>query len=325
MATSKKLQKARAAKNDEFYTRLSDIEKECSHYKKHFHGKVILCNCDDPRVSDFFKYFAYNFERLGLKKLITTCYKNQNADLFTDYKSERAVLLEYTGDKNGNKIPDADEIDVRPLSGDGDFRSPECIDILKQADIVVTNPPFSLFREYLDILVKHNKKFLIIGNKNAISYKETFQLIKENKIWAGVRSFAGGMWFYVAADSDNFDKIEDGKKLKNVPAIWLTNLDHDKRHQVLPLYKVYKGHESEFPHYDNYDAINVGKTSDIPMDYDGVMGVPITFLDKHNPDQFEILGMDDHRLVYPEWRGRGPNLNGKPVYRRIIIRKKQEG
>ncbi len=323
MASSKKLQKAKATKNDEFYTRLTDIEQECSNYIQHFKGKTILCNCDDPRVSQFFHYFAYNFEFLGLKKLITTCYKNKNPNIFTKYTSEKAIFLEYTGDKDGNKIPDRKEIEVIELKGDGDFRSQECIELLKQADIVCTNPPFSLFREYLAQLIEYKKKFLIIGNKNAISYKETFQLIKENKIWAGVRSFAGGMWFTVSQDSENFDRINDrGEKEKNVPAIWLTNLDHNKRHQELILYKTYRGNEVEYPQYDNYEAINISKVAEIPLDYTGVMGVPITFLDKYNPDQFEILGMDDHRLIYPEWRGRGPDLNGKPVFRRIIIRKK---
>ena len=182
---------AKSSKKDEFYTQLSDIESELQHYNKHFKNKVVFCNCDDPRISNFFTYFSYNFENLGLKKLITTCYKNQEKDLFGEEESENAVFLEYAGDKNGNKIPDAEEIGVKPLKGDGDFRSKESIDLLKQADIVVTNPPFSLFREYVDQLVKYEKKFLIIGNINAITYKEIFKLIKENKAWLGINMGRG--------------------------------------------------------------------------------------------------------------------------------------
>jgi len=332
MASSKKLQKAKATKNDEFYTRLEDIEQECANYIPYFKGKTVLCNCDDPRISQFFHYFAYNFEFLGLKKLITTCYKNTNPNLFTQYKSEKAVFLEYTGDKDGNKIPDSSEIEVIELKGDGDFRSEECIELLKQADIVCTNPPFSLFREYLAQLIEYKKDFLIIGNKNAISYKQTFKLIKENKIWPGVRGFSGGMWFTVSPDSNNFDRITDkGEKQKNVPAIWLTNIDHKKRHQELILYKTYKGNESDFPQYDNYEAINVNKTCDIPIDYEGIMGVPISFLDKYNPEQFEIIWTTDRGgdgqldfIKIPHTRYDAPVINGKGIYKRILIRRKKE-
>jgi len=177
--------KARASKNDEFYTQLTDIEKEIRHYKNHFNGKTVFCNCDDPRISNFFHYFSYNFEALGLKKLITTCYKNQNIDLFSTHQSERAIWLEYTGDKNGDRIPNPEEIGINQLQGNGDFRSAECIELLKQADIVVTNPPFSLFREYVAQLIENDKKFLIIGNGNSITYKEIFKNIKENKLWLG--------------------------------------------------------------------------------------------------------------------------------------------
>lgn len=319
---NKLLHTAKAAKNDEFYTRLTDIEKECKNYKDYFKGKTILCNCDDPRVSHFFNYFASNFEKLGLKKLITTCYKNKNPNMFTKYDSKTAVFLEYTGDKNKNRTPDLNEIEVIELKGDGDFRSDECIKLLKQADIVCTNPPFSLFREYVAQLIEYKKKFLIIGNKNAISYKETFTLIKENKLWAGVRSFSGGMWFIVNSDSENFDKIEDGIKYKNVPAIWLTNLDHNKRHEKLPLYKTYKNNKTDYPKYDNYNAINVNKTADIPMDYDGVMGVPITFLDKYNPEQFEIIS-DSRYHDGHDFADDINIVNGKLLYRRILIRKKK--
>ena len=299
MAKNSNLTAAKNAKKDEFYTQLSDIENELRHYKQHFRGRTVLCNCDDPRVSNFFHYFAYSFEELGLRRLITTCYKNRDADLFSQNESERAIWLEYTGDKNGNRVPDAEEIGLHELRGDGDFRSRECIELLRQADIVVTNPPFSLFREYVAQLVEYEKKFLIIGNKNAITYKEIFPLIKENKVWAGVRNWAGGMWF----ESSNYDepesdivKVVNGKKLKNVPSIWFTNLDHTKRHEPLILTSRYT--PEAYPKYDNYDAINVDKTADIPCDYDGVMGVPITFLDKYCPEQFEIVGMCENEDLY---------------------------
>lgn len=318
--SNSRLQKAKKQKKDEFYTQLSDIEKELAHYKDCFKDKTVLCNCDDPRVSNFFKYFSYNFEYLGLKKLISTCYKNQEPDLFSANNSERAIWLEYNGDKNGNRVPDPKEIGIKQFKHDGDFRSLECIELLKQADIVVTNPPFSLFREYVAQLVEYDKKFIIIGNKNAITYKDIFNLIKENKLWLGYRNVNNDMWLFLPDDEEEYEKIVDGKKMKHIQACWFTNIDHRKRHQDLILYKKYT--PEEYPKYDNYDAIEVSKTKDIPCDYDGAMGVPITFLDKFNPKQFEILGMDDHRLQYPEWRGRGPDLNGKPIYRRIIIKRK---
>lgn len=318
--SNSRLQKAKKQKKDEFYTQLSDIEKELAHYKDCFKDKTVLCNCDDPRISNFFKYFSYNFEYLGLKKLISTCYKNQEPDLFSANSSERAIWLEYNGDKNGNRVPDPKEIGIKQFKHDGDFRSLECIELLKQADIVVTNPPFSLFREYVAQLVEYDKKFIIIGNKNAITYKDIFNLIKENKLWLGYRNVNNDMWLFLPDDEEEYEKIVDGKKMKHIQACWFTNIDHRKRHQDLILYKKYT--PEEYPKYDNYDAIEVSKTKDIPCDYDGAMGVPITFLDKFNPKQFEILGMDDHRLQYPEWRGRGPDLNGKPIYRRIIIKRK---
>lgn len=315
MAGNKNLQEANKAKQDEFYTQLPDIENELRHYTEHFRGKNVLCNCDDPRVSNFFHYFAYNFERLGLRKLITTCYKNQDPDLFTQSQSEKAVYLEYEGDKNGNRVPDPEEIGIKELQGDGDFRSKECIELLKQADIVVTNPPFSLFREYIAQLVKYDKKFLVIGNKNAITYKEIFQLIKENKIWTGVRTFSGGMWFYSSYEGKTERITAEGEKQINCPAIWFTNLDHSKRHEELILYKHYT--PEEYPKYDNYDAINIDKTCDIPCDYDGVMGVPISFIDKYNPAQFEILG-NEYDLKIPKGRG---YINGKRMYSRVFIRR----
>ena len=295
------LKKAKAGKNDEFYTELTDIEKELRHYKDHFKGKTVFCNCDDPRISNFFHYFSHKFEDLGLKRLITTCYKNQERDLFSEHSSESAIWLEYTGDKNGDRVPNPEEIGIHKLKGDGDFRNQESIDLLKQADIVVTNPPFSLFREYVTQLIEFDKKFLIIGNKNAITYKESFQLIKENKMWVGVTPMSTDMLFDVPTDYSKVltetkkegsgYKIINGKVKARAQAIWFTNIDNRKRHEDIILYKTYYGNESEYPFYDNYDAINVDKTKDIPMDFKGVMGVPISFLDKYNPEQFEILGM----------------------------------
>jgi len=314
------LHKAKNAKKDEFYTQRSDIEKEMKHYKGHFKGKVVLCNCDDPRVSNFFHYFSYNFEKLRLKKLITTCYKNQNMDLFSQNKSEKAIYLEYKGDKNANKVPDPKEIGIKQLKGDGDFRSEECIELLKQAYIVVTNPPFSLFREYVAQLIKYDKKFVIIGNQNAITYKEIFRLIKDNKIWLGPSIHSGDREFGVPDDyplkAAGFRVDEEGRKFIRVKGVrWYTNLDYAERHEDLLLYKPYN--EKDFPKYDNYDAINVDKTKEIPKNYKGVMGVPITFLDKYNPDQFEIVkfrkGDDDKDL----------SINGKYPYFRILIQKKK--
>jgi len=296
-ALNKAFQKANKQKNDEFYTQLTDIEKELRHYKDHFKNKIVFCNCDDPRVSNFFHYFSYNFEKLGLKKLITTCYKNQNMDLFSQHDSEKAIYLEYEGDKKGNNVPDPEEIGIKNFKGDGDFRSKECIELLKQADIVVTNPPFSLFREYVAQLIEFDKAFIILGNHNAISYKETFQLIIENKIWLGVDN-GGTKWFQVPDDYDitteSRKKVENGKKYFSMGTItWFTNLDIEKRHQDLILYRKYN--PEDYPTYDNYDAINVDKVSDIPIDNSGVMGVPVTFLDKHNPAQFEIVGLSSGR------------------------------
>lgn len=293
VAANSNLAAAKVSKEDEFYTQLTDIEKELRHYRKHFKGKVVYCNCDDPRVSNFFHYFSHNFEKLGLKKLITTCYKNQDIDLFSQNDdTEEAVYLEYEGDKDGDRLPGRDEIQVKPLKGDGDFRSAEAIELLKQADIVVTNPPFSLFRPYVQQLIEHDKKFLIIGNQNAISYKEIFRLIKENKIWLGYNN--GDMAFrvpdYYPPRKTRFWIDENGQKWRSLGnAAWFTNLDISKRHEDLILYKTYD--PERYPTYDNYDAIEVSKVVDIPMDYDGVMGVPLTFLDKYNPAQFEILGL----------------------------------
>jgi len=311
---NKNLTSAKKAKKDEFYTQLSDIENELRHYKEHFRGKTVLCNCDDPRVSNFFFYFKNNFNHLGLRRVITTCYKNQDADLFSENKSERAVYLVYDGD--------SDHVAIEPLRGDGDFRSRECVELLKQADIVVTNPPFSLFREYVAQLVEYGKKFLIIGNQNAITYKDIFSLLKDNLVWLGYKS--GNMEFRVPADSEpratRYWVDGTGQKWRSMGNIcWFTNLDHKKRHEELILYKTYS--PEEYPRYDNYDAINVDKVSDIPRDYDGVMGVPITFLDKYNPTQFEITGqmattkVDEYNFGYPY-------IAGKKMYARILIRKR---
>jgi hypothetical protein len=313
---------AKSLKKDEFYTQLSDIESELKHYKEHFKNKVVFCNCDDPRVSNFFHYFSYNFENLGLKKLMTTCYKNQEKDLFGQVESENAVFLEYEGDKNGNNIPDAEEIGVKPLKGDGDFRSKESIDLLKQADIVVTNPPFSLFREYVEQLVKYDKKFLIIGNINAITYKEIFKLIKENKAWLGINMGRGISGFIVPEHYELYGTETSIDSFGNRiispnNCLWLTNLDTFKRHEDIVLTKSYYGNENNYPTFDNYDAINVNKTQDIPKDYEGIMGVPITFLHKYNPEQFELIkfrkGNDEKDL----------SINGKCPYFRILIKNKR--
>ena len=320
---NKDLNKAKSAKKDEFYTQLVDIENELKHYREHFRGKTVLCNCDDPRVSNFFHYFSYNFEQLGLKKLITTCYKNQERDLFSQHDSERAIWLEYTGDHNGNRIPDPEEIGINYLQGDGDFRSAECIELLKQADIVVTNPPFSLFREFLSLLIQYNKQFLIIGNINAVSYKETFQLFKEGKVWMGASIHSGDREFGVPDDyplnAAGWRQDENGHKFIRVKGVrWFTNMDYKERHEDLILYKQFT--REEYPRYDQYDIINVNKTSDIPKDYYGIMGVPITFLDKYNPDQFEILGIANSA----RWIGYEcfTILNGDKLYNRILIRRR---
>jgi len=285
---------ARAAKKDEFYTQLSDIEKELKHYTAHFANKTVLCNCDDPRVSKFFQYFSLNFEKLKLKKLITTCYKNCDADLFSQETEERGIYLEYNGDKNGNRVPDPAEIGIYPLNGDGDFRSEEAIELLKQADIVVTNPPFSLFREYVEQLLEYEKKFLIIGNVNSVTGRDIFPHIKANRLWLGPSIRSGDREFGVPDDypltAAGYRVDDEGKKFIRVKGVrWYTNLDFKERHDDLILYKSYD--PKEFSKYDNYDAINVDKTKDIPADFSGVMGVPITFLDKWNPEQFEIVGI----------------------------------
>jgi hypothetical protein len=276
---------------------------------------------------------------LGLKRLITTCYKNQNKELFSTHQSEKAIWLEYNGDRNGERIPNPEEIGINPLQDDGDFRSKECIDLLNQADIVVTNPPFSLFREYVAQLIKYDKKFLIVGSLNSITYKEIFKLIKDNKLWLGYGFSNGNAFFKTLQKKEFASGVYDEKtglvKFRNVG--WFTNFDISKRHEEIILYKTYYGNESEYPKYANYDAIEVGKVSDIPIDFEGKMGVPITFLDKYNPDQFEIIG-SSMTLGEPmskiadkgTYSSGGPRFyldNGSGTYQRlydrIVIRKKK--
>lgn len=320
------LHKANKSKKDEFYTQLSDIERELRHYKEYFKDKVVYCNCDDPRVSNFFHYFSYNFEKLGLKKLITTCYKNQNMDLFSENDAEQAIYLEYEGDKNKNFVPDSDEIGVKTLKGDGDFRSQECIELLKLADIVVTNPPFSLFREYVSQLIEYDKKFLIIGHQNSITYKDIFKLIQNNKLWLGY-GFKRNMAHFINKHYVDYASDEDHREgMIRVSGVqWFTNLDTKKRHEEIILYKTYN--PEDYPTYKNYDAIEVGKTNEIPLDYDGVMGVPITFITKYNPDQFEIIDINPHFFTIVEQGLPKPSqlkIEGrKDPYARILIKNKK--
>lgn len=301
--SNKHLHKAKDNKKDEFYTQLSDIERELGHYKEHFKGKIVFLNCDDPEESNFWKYFALNFEFLGLKKLIATHFGNGRPS----YKLE--LVRANDGKLNTMKTS---------LKQNGDFRSPECIEILKEADIVTTNPPFSLFREYVAQLMHYDKKFIIIAHQNTITYKEIFKLIKENKIWLGY-GFSGGAAHFINKHYQDYATAGDHREgmIRVSGVIWFTNLDIQKRHEDLILYRTYKGHEKDYPKYDNYDAINVDKTQDIPIDYKGDIGVPITFMDKYNPDQFEIIkfrkGNDDKDLM----------INGKCPYFRIIIRNKK--
>ena len=342
MPTSAGLRTAKESKKDEFYTQLVDIEKEMRYFKDKFEKKVVYCNCDDPYESNFFKYFALNFNRLKLKKLISVSYAGSpiagdEVGLFeeqgkeykiTSKKAYRVTLTELkdvTGDGRED-LEDVKEIikhRIRYLKGDGDFRSEESIALLKQADIVVTNPPFSLFREYLAQLVEYGKDFIIIGNINAISYKEVFPLIKENKMWLGASIHSGDREFKVPLDyplnasGTRVDK--KGNKYIRVKGVrWFTNIDFNERHEDLDLYKEYS--EEEYPKYDSYDAINVNKTAEIPYDYNGVMGVPLTFMDKFSPDQFVIIGLDRYVEDNPHY-GHRFTINGKETYARILIKK----
>ena len=314
MASNKNLSAANKAKKDEFYTQLTDIENELRHYRAFFAGKTVFCNCDDPFESNFVKYFAMNFNALGLKKLIATCYATSpvmytQLTLFGDEvqlgaaeEGKKPYKIEITevADKNGDGAIDLEDFEdmlrANPpelLKGDGDFRSKECVELLKEADVVVTNPPFSLFREYVAQLIEYDKKFIIIGNQNAITYKEIFPLIQNDKMWLGYGFNAGNAYFAIPKNYDRdwatgvYDETTGLVKFRNLT--WFTNVDIQKRHEDLVLYKHYT--PEAYPTYDNYNAINVDKTADIPCDYDGPMGVPITFMDKYNPDQFEIIGL----------------------------------
>ena len=316
---------AKRAKNDEFYTQLTDIEKELRHYRRHFKGVAVLCNCDDPFESNFFKYFVLNFNRLGLKKLIATCYEGSAVAEYHDgkakpYKAVVTTVYDTTGDggvdmEDVRNLFELGENELVELEGDGDFRSEECLALLDEADIVVTNPPFSLFREYVSTLMEHKKKFIIICNKNAITYKEIFPLLKDNSVWLGSES--------------PFEFFTPDGMTKRVNGLtrWYTNLDIKKRHEDLILVKKYAGHEDEYPKYDNYDAIEVSKVADIPLDYDGVMGVPITFLNKYSSDQFEIVGATESEGkgfscgLWDESSGIAqPLIKGVRKYKRIFIR-----
>ncbi len=373
---NKALSAAGQAKKDEFYTQLVDIENELRHYKEHFKGKVVFCNCDDPYESNFFKYFAINFNHLGLKKLICTCYAGSpvvytQLSLFGDEevigeepsdKKPYKIEITHVDDLNGDGAVDLTDVELllrsvdgKPtlLKGDGDFRSAECIELLKQADIVVTNPPFSLFREYVAQLVAYDKKFIIIGNQNAITYKEIFPLFKENRLWLGY-GFKGNVGFFINTHYEDYAKSSQHKEgmIRVSGVMWYTNIDIDKRHENLVLYRSFS--TDEYPHYSNYDAVDVRKTADIPFDYYGVMGVPVTFMDKFNPEQFEIIGCADYTGKYgsddigvsrigEEWiakyreqGGRGHytanmtslvyyDTNGKAcnTFKRILIRRKK--
>ena len=346
-----KLDTAKKQKVDEFYTQLSDIEKKLKHYRKHFKNKVVFCNCDDPEYSNFYYYFVSNFEELSLKKLITTHFAIDKPSYMLEYEGGANVQ----GDKDtvikraiklGKKKPlkqnfqqgiQGELFDTEPVrSYSGDFRSPECIELLKQSDIVVTNPPFSLFQEYVIQLIKYSKNFIIIGNTNALTYKEIFRLFKENKLSTGITNFNVGMYFFVPDNWEKYHKMEDGKKLvRNSNSCWFTNLDHAKRHEELILYKNYS--KKEYQKYDNYNAIEVSTYKDIPIDYPGQMGVPITFVDKYNPDQFDIIGLaadkrdEDEVFIKgkPTYLDEGHKqfvgmvLNGKATYARILIKHKK--
>ena len=363
MDKKRDLAAAKLDKKDEFYTQLTDIEKEMRYYRKHFKDKVVLCNCDDPFESNFFKYFVLNFNRLGLKKLIATCYigspiANQQLSIFDvrgdtvenhnkPYKAVVTTVYDKMGDGGVDMLDVAElfksgEDVLTELNGDGDFRSPECLALLDEADIVVTNPPFSIFREYVAVLIEHDKKFIIIGNVNAIAYKEIFPLLKDDKMWIGASIHSGDRKFYVPDDypmkASGCGVDEDGRKYIRVKGVrWYTNLDIKQRHEELILVKRFSA--EMYPEYNNYDAVNVDKVSDIPCDYAGVMGVPITFMDKYSPDQFKIIGLGitdlgksigvgDYDRKYKTPASRDGTLyyikDGKGVvpYARVLIRNK---
>ena len=349
MAKNKSLENAKRAKKDEFYTQMDDIAQELKHYREHFKGKSVLCNCDDPYESNFFKYFALNFNALGLKKLVATCYDGSpitGNELLLQfdtpesephrmaYKIEITEVTDVNGDGAVNLADVAyllqnDKNVLSRLKGNGDFRSDECVELLKEADIVCTNPPFSLFREYVALLMQYGKKFLIIGNKNALKYKEIFPYVIQNKLWIGVTPMSHETYFDVpqryidealANKKDRTVVKRDGKYMARSSAIWFTNLDHNKRHDLQDLWKRYT--PEEYPFYDNYPAIDVKATADIPCDFYGAMGVPITFMDKYNPAQFEILGVLNHGCD-SKYDLAKPTLNGQDLYTRIVIRRRK--
>lgn len=323
MAGNSNLQDSRKQKADEFYTPLSMIENELKHYREHFKGKTVLCNCDDPRVSNFFRYFVIYFEVLGIKKVIATCYKNNNADLFSQETTEKAVCLEYEGNPKYTSESDFARIPCRELKGNGDFRSEECVEFLKEADVVCTNPPFSLFREYVPFLFKYDKKFLIIGNINSSTYTEIFPLIQTNKLWLGFNS--GHFWFQVPEHYEekktDYKEI-DGVKYRRMGNIcWYTNLEISRTNEILETGK--KLSDEKYMKYDNFDAVHINEVFDIPMDYDGIMGVPITFLTKYNPKQYRILGKLDAGTESNPYDLAKPVLNGKAKYKRLAVQKIQ--
>lgn len=318
---NKLLKQAKKNKNDEFYTQFVDIENELKYYQNRFKQKTIYCNTDDPTTSNFYKYFATNFKKLGLKKLIASCYVNNELNLFDQLENKSGgFYYEYTG--GINEVPFPDLNDVTYFKDDGDFRSSESVELLQQADMVITNPPFSLFREHIAQIIEYEKDFLVIGNINAITYKEIFKLIKDNKAWMGINMGRGISGFIVPEHYELYGTETDIDKHGNRiispnNCLWLTNLDHSQRHMDILLTENYIGNEDNYPNYDNFDGINVNKTKDIPKDYKGAMGVPITFLHKFNPDQFEIIkfrkGNDEKDL----------SINGKTPYFRILIKNKK--
>lgn len=369
MANNETLRNANERKNDEFYTQLVDIEKEMRYYKNYFKGKVILCNCDDPFESNFFKYFAMNFNYLQLKKLIATCYSDSPIVgeqlslldvaplqiLDEKYKKPYKIEINEVTDENNDGAIDLVDVEyliknkknvLTVLKGDGDFRSQESIDLLKETDVIVTNPPFSLFRDYVAQLVENDKKFIVIGNTNALTYKEVFKLIKEDKLRTGYTNFNVGMYFFVPDKCERYHKIENNRKMVRVStSCWFTNLPVNKHNESITLYKHYN--PEQYPKYYNFDAINVGTYTDIPCDYDGMMGVPITFLDKYNPEQFEVIGLgisrsgieigvrsytEEHKTYRKTVQKRGAvdgdlyllDENGHPSvpYARVIIKRK---
>ena len=313
-ASNNLLRKAKKSKMDEFYTQFCDIERELQYYPNCFRGKVVYCNCDDPTVSNFFRYFVENFKTLGLKKLIASCYKGANTDLFNNQEQQTGFYCEYTGTQQ--------TMEYTHFKGDGDFRSEECVKLLMESDIVVTNPPFSLFREFVSQIVRYGKQFLVIGNVNAITYKEIFDLIQRNKAWLGINLGRGISGFIVPDHYELYGTEtsvnEYGQKVVATNGcLWLTNLDLEQRFKDIELTKVYAGNEEKYPKYDNCDGINVNRTQDIPKDYNGLMGVPITFLHKFNPEQFEIIKFrkgDD---------GKDLRVNGKCPYFRVLVRNKR--